>query len=259
MKFLSKIFRKDPLEALNEALVNITIDDKAINLFELLPNHDKNLIIKTINEKYTGLFIGKQGWFLPEAQEKLSNIWDKLIKGPINLGDTGKKWGLNEKRVYLSLQLRAKEMNILEPVFIRGDKILFLHSYIKQIWVDTLSTIDYEEENSLNMLLNNSSIDRKYMDIFEKEVLKLLKLSKSEFALGDDEIIRKKELIPEYIEERIPDLWKEGKTMLTYEEIGILYGLSNDETSNIIKDLSENNLLKNTTNYPLDEILKPRS
>lgn len=259
MKFLSKIFKKDPVEALNEDLENIVVDDKAINFFEILPNHDKDLVVKTINEKYSGLFIGKQGWFLPNAQDRLSSIWDELIRGPVNMTGIGKNWGLNEKRVFLYLQYKAKEMDIQEPVFIRHDNILFLHSHIRRIWNDTLSTIDYEEENSLGMLLDNSTIDRKYMELFEKEVRKLFKLVESEFALGEDEIIRKKELIPEYIGERIPAIWAEGKNMLTYLEIGTMFGLSDEETSDIIQHLAENNLLKNTTNYPLDEILKPRS
>ena len=259
MKFLSKIFKKDPLEALNEDLEIIQIDDKAINLFEILPNHDKSLVTKTITEKYAGVFIGKQGWFLPDAQDKLSSIWKELIKGCINMSSIGNQWGLNEKRVYLSIQMKAKDMDIKDPVFVREDNILFLHSFIRQIWNDTLSTIDFEEENSLEMLLDNSTFERKHIDLFEKEVRKLLKNKESEFALGEDEIIRKKELLPDFIAERIPEKWTEGKTMLSYEEIGTMYGLSEEETRIIIQNLAENNLLTNTTNYPLDEILKPRS
>ncbi len=259
MSFLKKFLKKDPYDRLKEDFSNVKIKNKALNLYEALSKHDSESIRKIVaEEKIDGIFVGNQGWFLPKHEKKLELVWDKLRKGAIDLEAIGKDWGLNSKRVFIVLGEHAKKLKLKEPYFIRKSHTLFLSTYFKQIWNDLISTVDFEEEEKFDSIISRVNIKSEYFDIFKEEVTKLLKTEDSIVALGRDGFLRRKDEINEMIAEYINEKWEEKVAELSYIEIGDEFGLSIEEITRTILKLIDDKLLNNTTNYPVDEILKPR-
>lgn len=264
MNFLKKIFQSDPIKKLQEDINAINIGKKAINLYEKLIKHDQSLIHKVVDENILesikdGNFIGNQGWFLPNYQERMDLIWEKLKNGSVDLKKIGDNWGLNAKRTFIAISDHASSIKLNEPHFIREGEVIFLTSYLKQIWADLLSTIDLEENEKFDTFIEKTNISREHLALLKKNALHWLKEEKSEFALGMDNFLRRKDDLLEEISGYIDSKWEEKTSQLLYSDIAERFGITLGEITRYLQKLSENNSLSNSTIYPVDEMLKPRS
>ncbi len=256
MKFIKKMFKSED-EKLRDKIKELGELDKAINLYDKFSNFDRELINNIFKEEkfWDGEFIGNKGWYLPKYHDKMDNIWEELKNGPIDLKIIAKDWGLNEKRVYIAIEREAKDR---KTNIIRKKMLVFSEGYFLYLWTNIVSTLDTEVETTYDQAINNLKINSEYKKYFTEFITKYLRSDKSSYCIGKDNVIRHKEIIPELIEELIPKKWAEGITELRYEDIADEYGLSLEETRKIIQKLADANKLKNTTNYPMDEILKSR-
>ncbi|MCY3412355.1 MAG: hypothetical protein INQ03_12030 [Candidatus Heimdallarchaeota archaeon] len=260
MSFFKKLFQKDPKKALESDLQLIEITDRAINLFESLHKHDHNLILEYFNEHpiSNGKFIGNKGWYIPEIDDKLEHIWPKFTKGPIDLQKTGESWGLNAKRCYIVLKEEAERRKLDDPYFYRNDNNLYLASYIHTLWVDAIASLDFDEENNFNDVVNTIRIESDFRDKLKTIILEQLKEESSTIVMGSDSILRLKDDLDDLVVNFIEESWDEKKSELSYSDISDRFGLSIKDTEKLLQHLISENLLPTTTNYPVDLILRPR-
>jgi len=264
MKFFKSLFSKtDPKEEVKEKLLELDIGDKAVLLPELIDEENFHLVRDVASElieagKLNGQLIGKKGWFLPDADAKLKEVWSKLERGKVDLKDIATLWDINAKRVYIALEDYAAKLNLEEPIFHRDELDLYLVSYFKKAWYDILSAYDEEDEVEFETLIKNSKIAAEAKSIFKKLVSEWLAEGKLEYVLGADGKVRPTRVISDLIEEYVPEAWESGKTVITYEELAEKYGMARKEIGKILQKLIDDRALGEVTLYATDEMIKPR-
>ncbi len=254
---------KDSKDKISEKLLNIELNDFALNLIEKLPREDRSIIKIVAQElidqgKLDGVLIGNKGWFLPKTGEKFDIIWTKLSTGPVNLNEVGKSWGLNTKRVYLALSEYSKTKTNNVSAFVRAKDQIFLTSYLKQVWFDSLTAFDLNDNVSIETVVENTVIPRETKDILIKQLEKWLSEKRSDIILGKDRILRRREDLYLILSKDIPKMFEEGFDQIEFSRLADKYGVTIEEIAMILQKLLDNKELADITIYPLDNYISPK-
>lgn len=254
-----KLFKKkSPKVAILEDLSRISIGKGAINLGEKLSKYQLSIVLEVIhseilNKKLIGKLVGQKGWFLPDADNLLTQCWSNLLKGAIDLSKVSKEWGgLGNKRVYLALEEFAKEKKQTEPIFSRSSDTLFLNSYLSQEFLNSINFFNFEIGVEFSKVLEYVSLPKDQKTLFENYVIKLMSEKKSEYKLGGDGMIRKITDLDFSVNEWIAELFENQKEIL-YDKLSQKFGVDSEMVGKIILDLISKKELQTITNYPLDE------
>ncbi|OLS26858.1 MAG: hypothetical protein HeimC2_13910 [Candidatus Heimdallarchaeota archaeon LC_2] len=263
MKFLNKLSKKSPEEKILQEIDKLDLNTPSIMFTEKLPNFDADLVFKVIQSqvnkgKFQGKFIGRKGWFLFNAGIKLDEVWLKLNKGAVNLGEISAEWGeFGNKRVFIAIEEFGKSKKLNEPIFTRKNDLLLLNSYIIQKWNDAVNKFDLDEgEINFDKILEN--MESTYKDMAAEIIQTSLKSKNSELLLGQDNIVRRRTGIDIYIAEHINSHMENNGVDLHYVLIGHKFGMNDEEIAQIVLQLIENKSIENITNYPTDGFIKKR-
>jgi hypothetical protein len=258
-----KLFSKDPKEKISKKILEMQFGDRAINIVDSFPKQDSKLIRFVIQElidsgEINGILVGKQGWFLPNGEAKIEQTLNELARGSQNLDTLANDWKLNKKRVFIALTDYLEKNAQLEQVIIRKKDLIFLQSYLKQEWTNSLAAFEFDNPISYDAVINNAAVPRESKEVLADQVKKWLVEEGSYLVLGNDNLLRKRDDLPIYLAEGIDLKWEEGADKIEFSELAEEYGILREEIHGIIQQLIENKELDNITVYPLDEILKQR-
>ena len=181
-----------------------------------------------------------------------------MNKGAINLNDISSEWGnFGNKRVFIAIEEFGKTKKLSDPIFTRKNELLFLNSQIIQKWNDAVNRFDLTEaETSFDKIIEN--MDSTHKEIATGIIKASLKTKNSEILLGQDNIVRRRTGIENYISEHINLHFENSIGDLHYDIIGENFGLSFEEIAQIVLQLIENKSIENITNYPTDGFIKKR-
>ncbi|MHA2251276.1 MAG: hypothetical protein ACXAD7_13015 [Candidatus Kariarchaeaceae archaeon] len=259
MGFKKILSRKSPEDKLTENILVLELGEQAINLFDQYSKEKQSLVQKVITElqnqmKVDGRFIGKKGWYLPKADEKIGEIWKRLAKGPVSLSEVSAKWGLNNKRVYLAMtEYSNNKVNL-----IRKKDVIYSYPFLNQVWTDSLALFDFDEPVKFESVIDNAKIDREGKNVLEEYMNKEFEKASSELVLGRDHNLRKRGDLQLVIAEEIPRRFEEGITEIQFSTLAEDYGISIPEITKILQELIDAKEVDNITLYPLDELIKRR-
>lgn len=263
MKFLNKLSRKSPEEKILLEIEKLDLNTPSIMFTDKLENFDTNLVINVIqsqveNGRLQGEFVGRKGWFLFDAKNKLDQVWQKMNKGAVNLGEISAIWGnIGNKRVFIAIEEYGKSKKLNEPIFTRKNDLLFLNSYVIQKWNDAVNKFDLDEgEINFDKILEN--MESTYKEMAAEIIQTSLKSKNSELLLGQDNIVRRRTGIDIYIAEHINSHMEKNGVDLHYVLIGDKFGMNDEEIAQIVLQLIENKSIENITNYPTDGFIKKR-
>lgn len=264
MGLRSVFSKKTPEERVSKKMLQIEIGDKAINLVEVLPNENETLVMQVANVlitdgKLKGILVGQQGWFLPDGNKKIDEIWSQLKSTHINLENVSNRWGLNPKRTYIALNDFAQTKNIADPVFIRKNNKLYFTPYLKQVWIDTISGFDLDDEITIDKIIENSGLESDSKIVLANYMEKELKEKNSEIILGKDKILRSRSELHVILADNIAKRWEEGFDQVEFSTLAENYGVTKEDIRKTLQELIETKRIKNITIYPLEEVIKPRS
>lgn len=264
MRFIKSLFSSDPREDIRSKLLELEIGSKAIELPQNIGYEDKFSLVTEIgselieNGKLSGQLVGRKGWFLPQADKKLKQVWNEIEKGPINLEEISDLWGLNEKRVFIALNDYAETKEYEEPYFHREGMILYLNAYLQKSWFDALAAYDDEDTIEFDHVISNAKVKSETKKILREKAKEWLKDQSSTYILGDDGIIRRREDLNELVSKRVNKELEQGANEIKYVDLANKYGVSRKTIADILQDLVDSNKITDVTIYPLDEKIKPR-
>lgn len=264
MKFLKKLARKSPEEKITEDLLVMEFSQASIFFPDKFTKIKLETIVKVVNQltedgKLNGEFVGNKGWFLFDSEKRYEEIWDKLLKGPVNLSEISKMWGnFGNKRVFIALENYGSQKKMPEPVFTRKENVVYLNAYILQEWNDAVNKFDLEEDDIAFERITEQ-VNSNIRDIVSEIAKASFVERKTDLLLGSDNIVRRRNSINNYLAEYISNALEDSSNSeIHYEEIAVKFGLTEEEVSTSILKLIDDKEIENITNYPIDGFIKSR-